>query len=200
MVSINIAKVKITNNVAQVVDPQPITSGMNGATVAFVFDSTWDGYNKTLVWKAGDVTKDDTTASGVIPGEVLAVPGVVLKVGVYGVRDGVVTPTVYAKLGQILPGADPSGDESTDPTLPVWVQVQEDIERLEAASDQAVEAAEQSTDAARESQQAAQQSAAAASESERKAVEAVEAALGDIDAALDSILAMQNALIGGGTE
>jgi hypothetical protein len=144
----NVGTVYVKDNGAVAADLRVITSGMVGASVRIVFDSTWEGYNKTLVWKAGDVTKDDTTASGVIPPEVLAVPGEQLVVGVYGVRDGVVTPTVYAKMGQILPGADPSGDESTDPTLPVWVQVQEDIERLETASAQAVEAAQQVTEAA----------------------------------------------------
>lgn len=133
----NVARVSIRNNIAQATDCQPITSGTIGATVSFSFDNTWDGYNKTYVWRAGDVTKDDTTASGVVPAEVLAEPGVVLRVGVYGVKGDLATPTIWANLGKILPGADPSGDETTDPTLPVWAQVQTDIDRLEQASAQA---------------------------------------------------------------
>jgi lysophospholipase L1-like esterase len=133
----NIAKVGIHHNFAQATDCQPITSGMIGATVSFSFDSTWDGYSKTYVWRAGDVTKDDTTASGIVPHEVLAVPGVPLQVGVYGVRGDVVTPTVWANLGKILPGADPSGDETTDPTPPVWAQLKEEAETAKAKAEEA---------------------------------------------------------------
>lgn len=168
----NIGKIKITENIALVVEQRVITAGAIGATVDFLFDSTWDGYSKTLVWKAGDVTKDDTTATGVVPAEVLATPGVTLKVGVYGVRDGVATPTLWANLGKILPGADPSGDESTNPSLPVWEQVRADIERLEAASAQAVEAAGQSTEAAN----AAVAAAYRAQQDQAKATEAAESA------------------------
>jgi len=35
----------------------------------------------------------------------------------------IVVPTTWANLGVILPAADPSGDESTDPSLPVWAQI-----------------------------------------------------------------------------
>lgn len=138
----NIAKVKVSNNIAEVSDCRTITSGTVGAVVEFEFDSTWDGYTKTYVWKAGGLTKDDTAASGVVPAEVLARPRLPLQVGVYGVKGEKVTPTIWANLGEIRPGADPSGDETTDPALPVWAQVQENIDRLEEASAAAQTAAE----------------------------------------------------------
>lgn len=56
-----------------------------------------------------------------------------LYVGIYGVsEDGArITPTIYAKGPKIKKGADPSGDESTDPTLPVWAQLDLRVANLE---------------------------------------------------------------------
>ena len=45
--------------------------------------------------------------------------------GIYATRGNeLVIPTVYAAVGVVLNGADPSGDVSADPTLPVWAQIQ----------------------------------------------------------------------------
>ena len=62
-----------------------------------------------------------------MPWELLQSPGCRLWAGVYGTNpDGSLQiPTVWADLGVIQPGADPSGDESTEPTLPVWEQARE---------------------------------------------------------------------------
>lgn len=128
----NIGTVRVSYNRAIPTGLQRITTGMVGATVDFIFDDTWVGCHKTYVWKAGDVIKDDTTASGIVPAEVLTEPGRVLFVGVYGVSGSVATPTLWACLGPVLAGATPSGDESTEPSLPVWAQLQEEIERLKA--------------------------------------------------------------------
>ena len=52
--------------------------------------------------------------------------------GVYGADEsGVVLPTVWVSLGKIQPGADPSGDETADPSLPVWAQLQKQIGDLD---------------------------------------------------------------------
>ena len=60
-----------------------------------------------------------------IPHEVLDTVGEVVKVGIYATRgDELVIPTVYATIGVVQKGADPSGDISADPTLPVWAQTQ----------------------------------------------------------------------------
>ena len=48
----------------------------------------------------------------------------------YGVKNGEATPTVWANLGFIRPSATPDGDESTDPSLPVWAQLKEQIDNL----------------------------------------------------------------------
>ena len=105
-----------------------LTSGMVGLQCEFVFDEAWDGLAKTAVFQAGS-EKRDVLLTGAIctaPWEVLKTAGYQLVIGVYGTNaEGtLLIPTVYAMCGGIASGADPSGDESTDPTLPVWGQIQ----------------------------------------------------------------------------
>lgn len=125
----NVAKIFVSKNRANVLYLEPITSGTIGATVSFEFDETWDGFRKTYVFRAGSKTKDDTKTTGVIPTELL-VPNIRLEVGVYGTKGEIAIPTIWADLGVIRAGADPSGDESTDPSLPVWAQLQQGFETL----------------------------------------------------------------------
>ena len=110
---------------------EALTCGMVGANVRFRFDEAWDGLAKTAVFRAGKVTRDAVmeTALARIPHEVLTVPGVPLEIGVYGTDSGgsLVIPTVWARTQPVQPGADPSGDPGTDPSLPVWAQLQEQV-------------------------------------------------------------------------
>ena len=135
--------------------PELLTAGMAKAvTVEFVFSPDWDGLTKTAVFSNGKTTVDVLAANWdgdtvPVPHEVLAVPGrhahvddirhderhEQLKrglVGVYGADEsGVVLPTVWVSLGKVQPGADPSGDASADPSLPVWAQLQKQIGDLD---------------------------------------------------------------------
>ena len=118
--------------------PELLTAGMSKAvTVQFVFSPEWSGLTKTAVFSNGKTTVDvlaenwdgDTVP---VPHEVLAVPGRHARVGVYGADEsGVVLPTVWVSLGKVQPGADPSGDETADPSLPVWAQLQKQIGDLD---------------------------------------------------------------------
>ena len=115
------------------VERETLTSGMVGKEVKLEFSADWDGLRKTVVFCADGVSRDVVDAGEVvaIPHEVLAEPRKYLYVGVYGVGDnGRIIPTVRAKGPYIHPGADPAGDESVDPSLPVWAQLQEQIDRL----------------------------------------------------------------------
>lgn len=114
--------------------PELLTAGMAKAvTVQFVFSPEWDGLTKTAVFSNGKTTVDVLAANWdgdtvPVPHEVLAVPGRHARVGVYGADEsGVVLPTVWVSLGKVQPGADPSGDASADPSLPVWAQLQKQI-------------------------------------------------------------------------
>lgn len=116
----------------QMIVEEVLTSGMIGKEVKLEFSEDWKDMTKTVVFTAGTVTRDVTgITNGIvqIPTEVLAVPTRRLYVGVYGTTaDGKVLPTISAKGPVILPGTDPSGDEATDPTMPVWAQLQQQIE------------------------------------------------------------------------
>ena len=105
-----------------------LTSGMVGLQCKFEFDSAWDGLARTAVFLAGNEKRDVmlTGAICTVPWEVLKTAGYQLVIGVYGTNaEGtLVIPTVYAMCGGIASGADPSGDESVEPTLPVWGQMQ----------------------------------------------------------------------------
>ena len=124
-----------------------LTGGMVGVPITFSFDSAWDGLSKTAVFRAGGLSMDAVGVEGetTVPWEVLQKTGCTLYVGVCGTAaDGsAVIPTLWAEVGVIRPGADPSGDESADPSLPVWAQVQENAKK---AAEQAVQTAKAYTD------------------------------------------------------
>ncbi len=126
--------VKISGATASAAEREVYTSGTVGAALRFEFDGAWDGLAKTAVFRSRSVTYDVpesewTDGKCVIPHECLAAYGDELVCGVYGVsHDGkTVIPTVWVRLGYVQSGADPSGDESTAPTLPVWAALKNAI-------------------------------------------------------------------------
>lgn len=130
MLEISCAKAR-----AALISPQELlTAGMaKVVTVHFAFSPDWDSLSKTAVfsdgWRTVDVLEATWTDGCVpIPHEVLQTAGRSVRVGVYGSDStGVALPTIWAELGRVRPAADPSGDTSTDPTAPVWSQLQGQI-------------------------------------------------------------------------
>lgn len=119
---------RVTGNQIEVAEhPEIITSGTVGLPVRFLFDSQWDGLRKVAVFRAGEVCRDvlEPADGTIVPWEVLEKPNVWLRIGVYGTnKDGtVVVPTLWANVGVVHNGADPSGDPSADPTVPVWQEI-----------------------------------------------------------------------------
>lgn len=130
-----IAKIRVNGAIARTVYRKAIPAGIIGAQVEFDYaDDIWHGLRKTVVFK-GAVTKDVVTDANIvtIPHEVVEKPSFRLSIGVYGVdADGnIVIPTLWEDIGAILDAADPSGDTSTDPSLPVWAQIQAMIGNLD---------------------------------------------------------------------
>ena len=120
-------KVIYNKTCGRCVQSEPLTSGMVGQTVEFEYSTDFDGLTLTAVFTNGKKTVDvlNPDKQCVIPHEVMDTVGAVVKVGIYAVKGNeLVIPTVYATIGIVLKGADPSGDTSVDPTLPVWAQLQ----------------------------------------------------------------------------
>ena len=115
------------------VQSEPLTSGMVGQPIELEYSADFDGLTLTAVFTNGKTTVDVLNPGNqcVIPHEVLDTVGTLVKVGIYAVRGNErVIPTVYATIGVVQNGADPSGDVSIDPTLPVWAQTQAMIGNL----------------------------------------------------------------------
>lgn len=109
------------------VQSELLTSGMVGQSIEFEYSPDFDGLTLTAVFTNGKTTVDVLNPGNqcVIPHEVLDTVGTLVKVGIYATKGNeIVIPTVYATIGIVLKGADPSGDVSADPTLPVWAQIQ----------------------------------------------------------------------------
>lgn len=109
------------------VQSEPLTSGMVGQPIHFEYSHDFDGLTLTAVFTNGKTTVDVLNPGNqcIIPHEVLTTVGAIVKVGIYAVRGNeLVIPTIYAHIGVVQKGADPSGDVSADPTLPVWAQIQ----------------------------------------------------------------------------
>ena len=109
------------------VQSEPLTSGMVGQTIHFEYSHDFDGLAATAVFTDGKNTVNVVNPGNecIIPHEVLTTVGAMVKVGIYAVRgEELVIPTIYAHIGVVLKGADPSGDVPIDPTLPIWAQTQ----------------------------------------------------------------------------
>lgn len=120
-------KVIYNKTCGRCVQSEPLTSGMVGQPIEFEYSPDFDGLTLTAVFTNGKTTVDVLNPSNqcVIPHEVLDTVGTLVKVGIYATKGNeLVIPTVYATIGIVLKGADPSGDVSADPTLPVWAQIQ----------------------------------------------------------------------------
>lgn len=122
-------KIKFTGATAIASNHEALTVGAVGLVVRFEFNSAWDGLHKIAVFHCGGVTKDVLDSSFPanicpIPWECLREEGETLYCGVYGTdsNGNIIIPSKMARLGTVHPAADPTGDESLDPTLPVWQQ------------------------------------------------------------------------------
>ena len=125
-------KIHVTGSTAQVTACPPLVAGTVGMPVEYTFGEDWQDLHKTAVFRCDGVSYTVLALenAAVIPWELLQKPGWEVLSGVYGVSsDGTVQmPTLWVSLGRIQPGADPTGDESADPTLPVWQQVYDKVD------------------------------------------------------------------------
>ena len=129
-----IAKIQVSGSNASLVSSESIPAGIVGAQIQIDYAADiWQRLQKTVIFQ-GAVTKDVLTNSSMVtvPPEVVAKANVNLSVGVYDIdaNGSIAVPTIWARLGTVRRAASPSGDTTTDPTLPVWAQIQTDIGNL----------------------------------------------------------------------
>lgn len=119
--------IDISGAVATIRKHEVLTKGRVGAQVLFLFDEDWTGLTKMAVFRQGAVTKDCVINANkaAVPWECLESVGIPVEIGVYGISSGgdIIIPTIWATTREVREGADPSGDESLDPTLEVWAQI-----------------------------------------------------------------------------
>lgn len=104
-----------------------LTSGsVNVHRVRFVFSQSWDGLEKTAVFKYGEEVQSillDDTNECIIPWETLTCFGGTLYAGVFGVKDEeVVLPTVWISLGTVREGVVVDGTPRP-PTPDIYDQI-----------------------------------------------------------------------------
>lgn len=131
-------KVIINKTCATVSGAEILTSGMVGKTIDVEFSAEWSDLIKIAVFTNGAVTHDviEPTGTITIPWEVLAIPNKRVSVGFYGytIEDGekvLAIPTIWAELGAVRAGADPSGDPSAELSPTVAEQLQSDVNDLD---------------------------------------------------------------------
>lgn len=117
-----------------------LTSGMVGLPVTIDCDESWEGLTKNLVCRCSSWDDEDVEIRTILNvGETAAVAhevmqaGMRLHLGIEGFReDGtLVIPTTWATCeGTIRRGANSNGDPGTDPELPIWNQLQAQIEQI----------------------------------------------------------------------
>lgn len=117
----------------------PLTSGMVGVPVTIEYDEAWEGLTKNLVCRCSPWNSDDgetrvilNVGDGATVAHEVMQAGQYLHLGVEGFREdgSLVMPTIWAMCGEICAGANSDGDPSADPTLPVWSQLQAQIEQI----------------------------------------------------------------------
>ena len=109
----------------EVIDASDFVSGsVKVYQAVFEFDSNWDGFAKTAVFEAVGRSKTDmliTDGMCEIPHECLEQPGY-LRVGVYGVHEDQIMPTVWSPVLEIEEGAT-AGEMHFDPTPSTYAQI-----------------------------------------------------------------------------
>lgn len=210
-----VLQITVTGQQAQVAEPILLTAGTVGLPVAFTFDEDWEELEKIAVFRAGGrilscPLEQDRCQ---VPWEIMEQGGCTLHAGAYGCNDDgtMAIPTVWAQVGVIQPGADPEADPGRDPQLPQWQQTRKIAEQAAAVAESVRADADKGCF---DGPQGAPGPAGADgkdgctpvrgvdywTQADREALlaEVADKVTGDVEAALDEIIAIQEALMGGG--
>lgn len=112
-----------------------IPAGLVGGTVSVVFeDPQWASITKTVIFRGAETRIAQFDGSkAIIPAETVAQPGLALFFGLWGydTKEGLQLPLIEVRIGIVETATDPEADPGTDPSLPVWADLQNRVEDLE---------------------------------------------------------------------
>lgn len=132
-----IANILVNSTTGRCLTRKQIPARLVGGTVSVEFaDSIWDRLNKTVVFRCEQSQPaefDGKTA--VIPWELLQQPGKRLYFGIWGndPASDLQIPLIEVPIGVVEASTDPDATPGADPTLPIWAQLQNEIEDLKKA-------------------------------------------------------------------
>lgn len=119
-------EIEVSGGSARLIGSEALTAGRTGLLCRAVFDSAWDGLQKTAVFSGArdaDVLIRRETFG--VPAQCLSKAGKSLRVGFYGTDGlgGIVIPTVWVNCGEIMTGAEPSGMSEQEMTPSLAAQI-----------------------------------------------------------------------------
>lgn len=166
-------QINARGNIISVQNTELITSGSVAVYKChFVFDSAWDGFFKSAVFRVGSMSRTeplDSEDTCEIPWELLVKKnvGLSVEVSVYGTKGEVeILPTIWDKLGRIRAGSEP-GDDAKDPTPSTFDRIATLVksygEKVSDELEDAKEAADEAKAYAEEAEEWAKKAAAGGS-------------------------------------
>ena len=131
---VELAKILVHKTTGNCLLRRRIPARVKEACVSVEFDDpVWDGLVKTVVFRGnGKKIAEFDGEIAVVPWEVLENPGPSLWFGIWGSDPdtGLQLPLIEVRIGTIEESTDPDADPGTDPTLPIWAQLKQDVEEL----------------------------------------------------------------------
>ena len=129
-----IAKIRVNATTGVCVNRRRIPAGLVGGTVAVEFaDPIWNKLAKTVVFRGnGSYPAKFDGSLATIPWEAVSQPGHRLFFGIWGSDpdSGLQLPLIEVDIGVTETSTDPEATPGTDPTLPIWAQLQAEIAQL----------------------------------------------------------------------
>lgn len=129
-----IAKIEVGRTTGVCTRRERIPAGIVGASVQVTFtDPVWDKLIKTVVFRGKETRIAEFDGDvAVIPHEVVAEPGTTLFFGIFGhdPASDLQIPLIEVRLGTTEASTDADADPGADPTLPIWAQLQKEIEQI----------------------------------------------------------------------
>lgn len=124
----NIATIKVCQNLAQVNQQLPVTRGLKGATVVFECGPEWKDLTATVVFRTRtnreELSMVDLSQPVVIPEQVTQNAGQELVVGISGTdAEGTLRiPTIEVSLDRVLPSSAPADKIPPGPDWPAQIE------------------------------------------------------------------------------